>query len=322
MSSSKTRKECEALKTIRGRWQLRGWKFTPLERIDGVNATLESIALLRDSPVCWSSFGCSQNTEQLLDDIETAYRDALDPWIEHRTVFDCKSSQREFLRWPEGTLPASIQLNARHRFWELVTTSRFSVTALPSASELQGVNLPCGQITLRHVASLAAMVCIIRAIQKLERIEDGWREASRPYRKGKPFAWIFQNEPEKMERVLHFMLETPDKIEPYEQLIRDCQEYIGHANVWLGHLEIMNFNRQEMGQSTKAAMARKSEKAQVAAKTLRKKDISVQVVADYFNTHPGKQWQLLQGELAELYKVSGSTVARRHKEAKESNLLS
>ena len=27
-------------------------------------------------------------------------------------------------------------------------------------------------------------------------------------------------------------------------------------------------------------------------------------------------------ELAELYKVSGSTVARRHKKAKESNLLS
>lgn len=321
MNPNKIRKECEALKTIRGRWQLRGWKFTPLERIDGVNETLESINALRNSPVCWSSFSRERNIEELLDDIEDAYRYALKPWAQHQTVFDCKAAQREFLRWPAGTFSARIQRDARSRFWELVTTSRFSVNAVPSVFDLQRVNWPGEKITIRHVVSLVAMVCIIEAIQALEQIEYWWREDSRPYRAGKPFGWLAKCDPKKMDVILSVMLETLEESEPHNQKTKDAREALEQADAWLSHLTTMNFHQEEVEQSVKVATAEKSKKARAAAKTLRK-DLPVQVVADYFNARPGKRWQVLQEELAELHEVSESTVARRYQKAKENNLLS
>lgn len=321
MNPSKTRKEREALKAIRGRWQLRGWKFTPLERTDGVNETLESIDALRNSPVCWSSFSREHNIEELLEDIEDAYRYALKPWAEHRTIFDCKAAQREFLRWPDGMFSARIQRDARSRFWELVTTSRFSVNAVPNLFDLQLVNWPMGKITIRHVVSIAAMVCIIEAIQALEQIEYRWREDSRVYRHGKPFDWLSKHNPKKIDSILSVMLETLEESEPHNREIRDAREALEQADAWLSHLTTTNFHQEEFEQSAKVATAEKSKKARAAAKTPRK-HLPVQVVADYFNARPGKQWQLLQEELAALYGVSGSTVARRYKVAKESNLLS
>ena len=68
--------EIQALKTIKTRWQLRGWHFTPLERLDGENEVIESIYLLRDSPLCWPSFdrqALDSNTARLLDDLEELY---------------------------------------------------------------------------------------------------------------------------------------------------------------------------------------------------------------------------------------------------------
>ena len=140
MKFDKLRQELEALRTIRDRWQLRGWKFTPLERVDGVNETLESLEALRNSPICWSRVIASNSNlkvAQLLDDLEEFYRYAFEPWVEHKTVFESEASQREFLRWPTGMFPAAIQRDARYRFWELVTTSRFSVNALPSPARSQ-----------------------------------------------------------------------------------------------------------------------------------------------------------------------------------------
>jgi hypothetical protein len=323
MNPKKIRKECDALKTIRGRWQLRGWKFTPLERIDGVNETLESIDTLRNSPVCWSSFSREHNIEELLENLEDAYRYALEPWGEHRTVFDGKGAQREFLRWPEGMFSAHIQRDARYRFWELVTTSRFSVNAVPSVFELQGVNWPSEKITLRHVVSLAAMVCIIEAIQSLEQIEYWWREDSRPYRAGKPFEWLSKNDPGKMDVILSVMLETPKEIEPHKGQIRDSLEALEHADAWLAHLTTMNFGKQEVERSAKEAVAEKSKKAQASAETPRKgKGLTLEVLADYFNARPGEKQGPLLVALSELHEVSERTVSRRYQKAKENNLLS
>lgn len=93
--------EIQALKTIRGRWQTRGWKFTPLERLDGENEIIESLYLLRDSPICWPSFdfrALDSNTERLLDDLEDIYGRAAQAWEEFKTVVGCERSQSEFSR--------------------------------------------------------------------------------------------------------------------------------------------------------------------------------------------------------------------------------
>lgn len=323
MNANKIKKECEALKTIRGRWQLRGWKFTPLERIDGLNETLESIDALRESPVCWSSFSRGHNVEELLEDLEDAYRNALKPWAEHRTVFDCQAAQHEFLRWPEGMFSARIQRDARSRYWELVTTSRFSVNATPSVFDLQRVNWPSEKITMRHIVSLAAMVCIIEAMQPLEQIEDWWREDSCPYRAGKPFDWLSKHDPKKIEMILSVMLETPKEIEPYNWKVQEARETLGQANVWLSHLATMNFHQNEVEQSAKVAVAEKSEKARTAARSPRKGvDLTPAVLAAFFNARPSEKWESLQAKLADIYGVSPSTVARRYAQAKKDNLLS
>ena len=72
MKFDKVEDERQGLHSIRQRWQLRGWKFTPLERLDGVNETIESLDALRNSPVCWSNTTTKSphpRVELLLDDL-------------------------------------------------------------------------------------------------------------------------------------------------------------------------------------------------------------------------------------------------------------
>ena len=323
MDPNRMKKEREALKAICLRWQMRGWKFTPLERIDSVNETIESIDALRNSPVCWSVFGRKHNVEGLLENIEDSYRHALAPWNEFRTVFDCAATQRDFLRWPDGTFPAEIRRDAGSRFWELVSTSRFSVNAVPSVFELQRVNWPYGQITLRHVVSLAAMVCLVEAIQALELIDSWWRDDSHVYRQGKPFDWLSEHDPKRIDMILSVMFETPEEIQPFDHQIKESREALEQADAWLSHLATMDFNQKELEQTAKVARNEKSEKARAAARTPRQAaNLTAELVANYFNSRPGEKWQSIQAELAATYSVSISTVARRYKLAREKSLLS
>lgn len=322
MNLDKIEHEREALKTIRGRWQLRGWKFTPLERVDGVNETLESIDALRNSPVRWSSVALEYSVDELLDSLEESYRYALEPWAELRTVFDCEASQCEFLRWPDGMFPAKIQSDARSRFWELVSTSRFSVSAVPNLRDLQRVNWTSQKVTIRHVVSLAVIVCIKKAIEDLETIDGWWREDSQPYRAGKPFDWLSDNDPEQLDRILSVMLEAPDELEPHNQKIRDALSERDQANAWLSQLNTLNFAQAEVKQSNKISAAKKSEKARRAAKNLRKGiDLTPEVTAVYFNERPGQKFEIVCGELAAKYGISERTVSRRYSLAKGKNLL-
>jgi hypothetical protein len=255
MNKNKLQKECEALNTIRIRWTRRGAKFTPLERIDGVNETLESIDALKNSPVCWSRFGLANNIEQLLDDLEDNYRHALAPWNKYRTLFDCKAGQREFLRWPEGTFPKKIQREATSRFWELITTSRFSVNAAPCVQALQEVNTPIGKFTLLHIVSLAVMVCILDAIQALEQVEYWWREDSGTHLQGQHFDWLCEHDPEKIDLILSAILAKPEALQPYDQAVIDSREALAQADAWLSHLATMNFHQKEYEFKTKEMTA-------------------------------------------------------------------
>lgn len=317
--------ECEALRTIRGRWQRRGWKFTPLNRLDGTNETSDSIDALRNSPVCWSNVSRAAHgpsVELLLDDLDDLLARALQPWNELRTVFECAASGREFSRWPDGMCPARIHREARYRFWELVTTSRFSVNEVPSIAELQTVNWTDSTVTVRHVAGLAAVVCIIEAIDALEQIESWWVEDTKGYRGGMAFQWLAEDDPEQMNLILETVCGGPEKWEPFAQKIRDAVEAKNQAESWLSHLGTLDFDRAELDHIRKVERAERSSKARLSAQTLRKAAIlTPEVVASYFNDRPAQKWETVCDDLAELYKVSVRTVARRYKDAKEKNLV-
>jgi hypothetical protein len=262
--------------------------------LDGINDTAESIDALRNSPVCWAKVprdGSSRKIESLLDDLEEIFAQAMRPWDELKTVFECEASRREFYRWPAGTYPASIRREAQYRFQELRTTSRFSVDEVPSIAALQEVNPPHSGVTLRHVVALAAMVCIVEAIEALEQIErtfsvtEDWDQCGDP--------------------------------------LREVEEAKGRAELWASHLETMDFEIDRHERIAKTEQAKRSAKARKAATANRKASaLTVEEVAECFNKRSEEKWESVRDDLAELWKVSGSTVARRYSEAKKRNLVS
>lgn len=323
MKIDTVKNECQSLRTIRERWQVR---FNPFERLDGVNETIECLHALRDSPVCWSTIApelAGGRVEKLIDDLEDLYALALQPWDEFKSIFKHQETQREFLRRPDGVIPARIQREARNRFWELVTTSRFSVNAEPSMFELQRVNWTTSTITIRHAVSLAAMVCIKESIEALESVELWWRDDSKPYRAGKPFDWLAQHDPDQVELILATVYETHAEREGYTQKVKGAWDARNQAELWLSHLNTLNFDKTEIDFSRRVAKSEKSKQAKSAAQKPRKAAaLTPELVAGYFKAHPAEKWETNCNDLAETYGVSSSTVARRYEVAKKTNLVS
>lgn len=322
MKIDTVKNECQSLRTIRERWRAR---FNPFERLDGVNETIECLRALRDSPVCWSIIApklTGGSVEKLIDDLEDLYALALQPWEEFKSVFEHQKTRREFLRWPDGMIPASIQREARYRFWELVTTSRFSVNAEPSMSELQWVNWTTSTITIRHAVSLAAMVCIKEAMESLEWVELWWRDDSKPYRAGKPFDWLAQHDPEQVELILATVYETHAEREGYTQKVKDAWDSRNQAELWLSHLNTLNFDKAEIDFSRRVAKSEKSKQAKNAAQKPRKAaSLTPEHVAIYFKANPNKIQKTLISELAEQHGVGKRTVSERLKKARDCNLM-
>ncbi len=313
------------LKVIKGRWQLRGWKFSPLERLDGQNEMIESLDALRDSPVSWSSISPEiegRSVEHLIEDLDDLYRDALETWVEFKTVFECKRTQREFLKWPDGTYPATIRKEAFLRFWELVTTTRFSVNADPSVFNLQRVNFLHSKVTIRHAVSLAAMVCIKDAIDALEWVEYWWIDESQIYRRGKSYQWLTQHAPSKLELILATVYETADERGRHIEKVKDAWAARDQAERWLTHLETLNFAKVEFDQTKKVAKLEKSRQARTAAQKPRKAaNLTPEIAASYFNRRANEKWESVCVDLAVEYEVSERTVARRYASAQKLNLV-
>lgn len=319
---------------MRTRWELRGWHFTPLENLEGENEVIDSLYRLRGSPICGlnidknspdSTVGC------LLENLEDFYRRSLQPWEQFRTVFDCKATQRDLLRWPCGTYSVKIRGEARERFWELKTTSRFSVNEIPDIKALRDVNWPLPPITERHAASLAAMVCIIEAIESLESVLSNWKIESGHLLLGKPFEWLVSNDPAHLEDVVVSMLESADERAFYIEHTRDAWGSHDQARLWLSHVDTLDVHQVEI----KRAATEAKEQALKQVQTVKKKQarkaaaasrgngrgLTAQMVADYFNANPGKLIKTLTVELSDLHKVHPRTVANRRTEAKAKNLM-
>lgn len=325
--------ERKSLRTIRGRWRLRGWHFNPLERLDGESEIIDSLYLIADSPVCWPSLERllpdRGSMQALVDDLEELYRRAMLPWEQHRTVFEHEDTRRDFLRWPYGTFPAGLRKDVMSRFWELKTTTRFSVSEVPSIQSLRRVNWPSGEITDRHVVSLAAMVCIVQAIESLEAIQSSWITTSSIYRKGRPFVWMLGHDTERLEEILHLVLDDSTERTFFVSQVNDAWEERRQAEAWLAQLDTLDLHEESVERAIKATeaqtLARVSETRKTQALKAASKPRAAITVADvvaYFKTHPDKPRKEKILDLASRHRVGESTVERRIKEAKTKNLLS
>lgn len=336
MKIDKHAEEVRSLRTMRNRWKLRGSQFNPLERLDGENDVVESIYQLKDSPLLFRSIdrhARDTSTERLLDDLEEIYGLAMKPWESFRTVFESAASDRLRLRWPNGTFPARIRREAFSRFWELKSTSRFSVNATPSLHALRRVNWPSPPISDRHVVGIAACVCIVNAIESLEEILANWGAESRPYRGGKSFVWLAQNDPEKLEMILGVILEEPSEMGFYRDQLARARASRNQAEAWLAHVSTLEISDAEIERSaaTARAQALLEAKSKTAlqnrsnAKIPRKKgtkSLTPQALAEYFMANPDKSSKANTLSLAAIHGASESTVRRRLRLAKELNLLS
>jgi hypothetical protein len=331
MAFDKIEREKQALAAIRCHWQLRGWKFSPLTRLDGENDTLESIFLLQNSPICWAEIVRHLEIESLLDDLETVYRTSLLAWAEHRTVFECKGKQQGYRRWPDGMYPAHIYGDARSVFWEMATTTRFSVNEKPIVAELECFTWRSKKLTTRHVVSLAAMVCIKEAIEALEWLEFWWIEEASHYLAGQDFKWVAQNDPKKIDQVLETVYDQPEDLQRFQQKANEAKESCNQAERWLEHLGTLTQAKREADFERVIEKNRQSQQARHRSKLPRKastKKLTLEFVADFWNKRPTQKWEATRDELREIFKVgdsytvSESTIVRRYREAKKKNLVS
>ena len=285
--------ECRTLRAIRESWRSTGW---PLDRLDGENGIIECLYTLRNSTlydVLTTEAANGQTIEQLIEELEDLYRTALQVWDEFRTVFEYEGTQRHWLRWPDGTYPASIRRAVRSQFIEMATTTRFEVRDVSQIPEILAFRFsPWYPVTRKHVPSLAAMVCIKDAIEALEQIEATAGENG----KGDFLAEAWQ--------------------------ARD------HAALWLTHQGTMNVGYRQLNHAVNKARAEtewrlkseRSKQATDAAKQLRT-TLTPELVASYFKANPLKGQKAIVIELMELHKVSKRTVYTRLNEAKALNLM-
>ncbi len=288
--------ECRTLRAIRESWRSTGW---PLDRLDGENGIIECLYTLRNSTlydVLTTEAANGQTIEELIEDLEDLYRTALQVWDEFRTVFECKDTKRDLLRWPDGTYPASIRQAARFHFWEMATTTRFEVRDFATAGELIAFRFNAPQpLEKKHSVSLAVMVCIKDAIEALEQID------------------------------------AMGNSENNQANLNEAWGAREHAAFWLTHLETLNVASVELTHAVKMARAEttqkikseRSKQATQAAKKLRTA-LTPELVASYIKANPVNRknpQKARLAELAELYNTKPRTVSTRLKEARTQKLM-
>lgn len=299
----------------------------------------KEIEKLRDSPICWVSILKDQDIEKLLDDLEESYIYAIKTFDEYITT-QGELSLCDFYNFDEYLFPPDVYEEAKSRFWELITTSRFSVNSEPSVWLLQNVRSPNETITMRHIVALAVMACVKEAIDSLEWIEFWWSDATELFRKGRDFAWLTEHDANELDDILCFVYGYPDGTDPFPEFsndppesldlccgkIKGARDSLKQADLWSAHLATMNFSHRENHFSRIGEKFEKSEKAKAIAKKPRKvqtKNVTPELVAKRYNERaPGTKWEGLCADLAAEFAVSERTVSRRYKTAKEKNLLS
>lgn len=314
--------ERQALMTIQSRWgtRLGGPSFSPVECLDGSNPILDTIQELQDSPLCAVStwgHGIEQPAD-VLRELQELYERALEPWEDLRTVRPpdlayCDAtgefvddSPEIYNRWPDGTFPRDVQLQARRRFRELVTTSRFSVDDHPDKRALLALNPIAPPLRFAHVAGLAATVCIVEALEKYREVLDGWAGVVR----------------EAIEDLRLQTLEIRSKTDRAGSWVAFAEADDDHQS----EIETAATRAATKAEAATVLAAKKveSERQQRKASNYRAKSATLDGWVQHLATHPpghGGMEATMQ-EFADLTGVSLSTVQRRHRDAKKKNLVS
>ena len=257
---------------------------------------LELIDSLRVAPWCQLRASCSQEIEKLLDDLEGAYRFAMEPWAIYRTT-PGEMAQDDFYRWHEYMFPPDVYQEARWRFNELVTTSRFSVEESPCLFDLEQVHSANDKITNRHIVSLAVLVCIRYALEELEPLE--------------------------------FLAAQTDAKAMVHQ-IEQARILQNHADLWLQHLATLNAAYRESVFERRTEKNRISKQNAENRKNAKKKgsqECTPKAVAEFFraNLKPDRpkrgQQKGIISDLTNIYGISETLVKERLKQAKDDGLM-
>ena len=339
-------RERQALRTIQARNEKcrGGPAFSPMENIDGTNPIADSIQALQDSPLCWVSIASRDlltDPTRVLPALADLYERAVQPWEQFRTVtgpinfslvYGMSDAAQDaepapvYMRWPYGTFPAKIQHEARLRYFELASTTRYSVEDVPSKRGLEEVNPPCSPLDFRHLAGLAATVCISLALEQYEETLAEWAAAVHECAPGLPFKWLVQHDPGRVELILAAYLASPANDNGWAARARE-DEAAGlakNAEGWLALADMEDSHQAEIERTTTRAKVEataltlervrveKSRSASVSAKNLRT-PLTPKLVANHFNANQelaqkrGGQKRLVL-DLVCRYKVSESTV--------------
>jgi len=245
---------------------------------------LELIDALHGAPCCQLSAYQGPKIETLLAKLEDTYRIAMEPWKEHRTT-PGELLQEDFYRWHEYMFLPDVYQEAKWRFNELVTTSRFSVEDEPQIYDLEQVNSPSEEITIRHVVSLAILVCIQFSLDELESLE---------------------------------YLDPKIDSEYISQKVEQAYGLQKQADSWLSHLATLNLGKRDAyHELDNERDLRKKQPQQAARKPRKSKDLTDEILVAYFNEwRETKQSQVIAGELMEKYGISERTVYRRLEKVK------
>lgn len=337
--------ERQALHDIRRRCHggIGGRSFSPLENMDGTNPILDSIEALRGSPLCWEGLPTMDDyghTRRALDSMQALYERAMNPWEQFRKVQNPKRFMYVLgmgkpadvdLERPALTFPVNIRREARQRYFQLQSTSRFSVECEPNKRELEGIIPPGGPITFTHLAGLVAAVCVVRAVDEFDRTLRDWAGACAA-EPGQPFMWLAQHDRDRLEGLLAAYMASPSGDQGYarERGQQACM-LVKSAEGWLALSDQVDHQQTELEHATVQVKAEAVGQTLATVKTIRKnqalkaaaaprrkgKELTAKIVMDYFKANPGKLKKVLIAELSELYKVNKRTVARRYKEVKE-----
>lgn len=307
---------------------------SPLDIDDGSNSIIDSVRALQGSPLCWP---CTQlrddewRADRVLESLLALHERAVSPWEEFIVVppptgrglgldlMDATPDQRKAIYSQSlyGTFPAKIQENARRWFWELQTTSRFSVEDKPCKRDLEQVNLWSAPLGFKHVAGLAATVCIARVLWEFEETLAEWARVVCNELPGPPFEWLAQRGPARLEPILSAYLAC-DRAAEGERALR-VATLVKSAEGWLALAESEGAKQEEL---VRVEAARKTQPRKAASGPRGKgKELTAQMVADYAKANPGKMKKTLVAGLMDKYKAKERTVIRRHKEAKDRNLM-
>ena len=271
MKKKKTQKdiriflECSALEQIGKNWERRlsGPAFSPLGNLDGRNAIVDAIEALKNSAVCLfgTLIGNGFKISRVLDLCLKLYERAMDPWEQFRTLHGVKRPlglsgsansasmpAAIYSRWPYGTFSKKTRREAKFRYWELRSASRFSVDEVPNKRRLEQLNPPSGQLKFQHLVGMVATVCVVQALEEFHTLLRQWSMAIvEKQASGVPLRWMELHNPNRLQSILDaYHAGTTEGNAVTIEAEKRAVLHLKNAEVWLALSDMHDHHQAEI----------------------------------------------------------------------------